>query len=512
MSVVGDHVYHLLLDLPMNPLAVSTASSLLSWLRIHRAQLESQPQICSSPELRLHMLGRLDHCIAVLPSVSAAVGAPCEPLRVAMCDHLFAQRSQLPTEFVAYEGAVLCEVAAMVHGLRCHPVSYLSAAYEARLRAIIHAAYIPISITLALSPSEATTLFRKRHERDVSCTPFVTIVTSSTDKSLGPTTLTSVAKFAPLSVTSPDVPPPRDIIDKQSQRYTFQSSTIYGFIYGFVHLIGMDFATFPNLQASLVEEFFNRMSDFFFKPAPTYVAPVVAQSSETSLMARFSRQFSSSEKSMPGPMVATPAVAMAGSLSRGRPAPSLFHQGVPTHKQRFSEERAQRAADGLHALRREREFVLPLFGSASFALLFDWPARPVTTVVVLDDLRSFVLTNLYGVLFKGPATKFKDEALHKRMATYDWVTPRHLDIGDLDTVCVRASLPRAMHEILAMNQERDPRAKLERLAACIEHLLMAINLSSGGAGGADVLMPVLIYVLLQVCWAEGQKVATACVM
>lgn len=86
----------------------------------------------------------------------------------------------------------------------------------------------------------------------------------------------------------------------------------------------------------------------------------------------------------------------------------------------------------------------------------------------------------------------EDEEMLKKIKSFSWVTPNHLDIN----LCATESMLKismAADQLVCMSVKENPFEKLSCLVDCCFHA----NAATSGKNGADELLPTMIYVILQ---------------
>ncbi|KXJ19689.1 rab5 GDP/GTP exchange factor [Exaiptasia diaphana] len=119
----------------------------------------------------------------------------------------------------------------------------------------------------------------------------------------------------------------------------------------------------------------------------------------------------------------------------------------------------------------------------------------------LSNIEKYIMTRLYKIVFC-PATtddEEKDLELQKKIRSFHWIKPQHLDaeIDETNDEVVKL-LEDAQHDLVEINTKRAPQDKLNCVVRCCKKIFKIIHLStpSGGAVSADDFLPCLIYIVL----------------
>ena len=306
-------------------------------------------------------------------------------------------------------------------------------------RTMIHVCPIPVCITLSLSKNETNMFLQARNSRSsLSPQGMHTKKSSVSTNSLTMSYENIYTASNPMDSS--------DLLNVELNRYSLSSFSIFGFVEGVKQLIKDDFYHFPHLLAALVNEFLNRLVPFFFKPGGT------------NMLTR-----NKSESSPASNEVMRQSVHSAPNL-----------QLLMDHRMDFC-----------------------AFGAVDLCQLVNDPKVCIDKVRLFEDARSYILHNLFVYLFKSAATNFKDDALTKRIESFKWVQPRHLDFACNEIMQIM--LERACKELNLLNNYRDSKLKLLCMAKTVDHCTAAISLGADNSSpGADALLPVLIYILIRV--------------
>lgn len=120
----------------------------------------------------------------------------------------------------------------------------------------------------------------------------------------------------------------------------------------------------------------------------------------------------------------------------------------------------------------------------------------------LDGVEKYIMTKLYRVVFCPASTddEARDLANQKRIRSFNWITPQHLDAAiNPDSDKVQQLIEDAQQDLIEINTKRAPQDKLACVVRCCKNIFKIIHLSTpaGGAVSADDFLPCLIYVVLK---------------
>ncbi|KAJ7360252.1 Rab5 GDP/GTP exchange factor [Desmophyllum pertusum] len=120
----------------------------------------------------------------------------------------------------------------------------------------------------------------------------------------------------------------------------------------------------------------------------------------------------------------------------------------------------------------------------------------------LDGVEKYIMTKLYRVVFCPASTddEATDLANQKRMRSFNWITPQHLDAAiNPDSDKVQQLIEDAQQDLVEINTKRAPQDKLACVVRCCKNIYKIIHLSTpaGGAVSADDFLPCLIYIVLK---------------
>ncbi|KAI9280683.1 hypothetical protein BY458DRAFT_289189 [Sporodiniella umbellata] len=114
-----------------------------------------------------------------------------------------------------------------------------------------------------------------------------------------------------------------------------------------------------------------------------------------------------------------------------------------------------------------------------------------------EGMEKLVMNRLYNVTFS-PNTmddKEQDSILRHKISIFRWVRENHLDIPLTDDN--ESFLTFAESELLKMNNYKSPRDKLICILNCCKVIFGLIKHMDNEEGGADVFLPLLIYVVIR---------------
>lgn len=168
--------------------------------------------------------------------------------------------------------------------------------------------------------------------------------------------------------TSAETPMSVDNLDVALNRYTLTSYSIFGFVWAVKNLVQNDFHQYPHVLIALINEYLSRVSNLFIKKS--------GNSSKLIIQSYFKIQL---------PNYVTPQSLIENRLD------------------------------------------LPNYGSVELCQFIFNMDYCIDKVKMFEDIRSFILLHLHDILFKSPATKFKDDMILKRIENYSWVKPDNLD-------------------------------------------------------------------------------------
>lgn len=120
----------------------------------------------------------------------------------------------------------------------------------------------------------------------------------------------------------------------------------------------------------------------------------------------------------------------------------------------------------------------------------------------LDGVEKYIMTKLYRVVFCPASTddEARDLANQKRIRSFNWITPQHLDAAiNPDSDKVQQLIEDAQQDLVEINTKRAPQDKLACIVRCCKNIFKIIHFSTpaGGAVSADDFLPCLIYVVLK---------------
>lgn len=120
----------------------------------------------------------------------------------------------------------------------------------------------------------------------------------------------------------------------------------------------------------------------------------------------------------------------------------------------------------------------------------------------LDGVEKYIMTKLYKVVFRPTSTddEARDLENQKRMRSFNWITPQHLDAAiNPDIDAVQQLIDEAQQDLVEINTRRAPQDKLACVVRCCKNIFKIIHSSTpdGGAVSADDFLPCLIYVVLK---------------
>ncbi|KAG1045841.1 hypothetical protein G6F43_011217 [Rhizopus delemar] len=114
-----------------------------------------------------------------------------------------------------------------------------------------------------------------------------------------------------------------------------------------------------------------------------------------------------------------------------------------------------------------------------------------------EGMEKLVMNRLYNATFS-PNTmddKEKDNILHHKISIFRWIREKHLDIPQTEDN--ESFLAFAESELLKMNNYKAPRDKLICILNCCKVIFGLIKHMNNEEGGADVFLPLLIYVVIR---------------
>ncbi|PHZ11698.1 uncharacterized protein RHIMIDRAFT_203695 [Rhizopus microsporus ATCC 52813] len=114
-----------------------------------------------------------------------------------------------------------------------------------------------------------------------------------------------------------------------------------------------------------------------------------------------------------------------------------------------------------------------------------------------EGMEKLVMNRLYNATF-APSTmddKEKDNILHHKISIFQWIKEKHLDIPETEDN--ESFLTFAEAELLKMNNYKAPRDKLICILNCCKVIFGLIKHMSKEEGGADIFLPLLIYVVIR---------------
>lgn len=451
---LSDQIFHTLFEFVHSPFVTSLASALLSnstslikFLQYIRAAIIVHKQW--SNDMAIRLLGRCDYIISILDSFSAELLSVLEQVLYEICTVRFSfENSRFPVWnrfYVDLFSVRSSEIDLAISIIQAnldrylHRVSWASLSsglfrysHSLLVRAAIHTCHVPISITLSLTRHEVKMLLAGRKSRKGKPDVELQQINSEDlhDQSFADV-ISLVAPFDDLFTANNSIEP-FDTINVELSRYTITTYSVFAFVEAVRHFIRNDCHQLPHILSALVNEYLSRFVAFFQKPS----------------------QFNKKR----------------------------INSIVP--KIRKNEE-------SIRQMLLDHRMDLPSFGEIQLSQLINSTEYYVDKVKFFDDVRCYVLSNLYLFLFKTPATKFKDEALSKRIDSYSWIKPSNLDI--VSNEVMEYSLKRAMDELQLINMHRDPKLKMLCIARVIEHCIASLSLATGDlTPGADALLPVLV--------------------
>lgn len=120
----------------------------------------------------------------------------------------------------------------------------------------------------------------------------------------------------------------------------------------------------------------------------------------------------------------------------------------------------------------------------------------------LDGVEKYIMTKLYSVVFCPASTddEARDLANQKRIRSFNWITPQHLDAAiNPDSEKVQQLIEDSQQDLVEINTKRAPQDKLACVVRCCKNIFKIIHLSTpaGGAVSADDFLPCLIYIVLK---------------
>ncbi|RCH86588.1 hypothetical protein CU098_003459 [Rhizopus stolonifer] len=114
-----------------------------------------------------------------------------------------------------------------------------------------------------------------------------------------------------------------------------------------------------------------------------------------------------------------------------------------------------------------------------------------------EGMEKLVMNRLYNATFS-PSTmddKEQDNIIRHKISIFRWIREKHLDIPMTDDN--ESFLTFAESELLKMNNYKSPRDKLICILNCCKVIFGLIKHMSKEEGGADVFLPLLIYVVIR---------------
>ncbi|XP_027056964.1 rab5 GDP/GTP exchange factor-like [Pocillopora damicornis] len=120
----------------------------------------------------------------------------------------------------------------------------------------------------------------------------------------------------------------------------------------------------------------------------------------------------------------------------------------------------------------------------------------------LDGVEKHIMTKLYRVVFCPASTddEARDLANQKRIRSFKWITPQHLDAAiNPNSDKVQQLIEEAQEDLVEINTRRAPQDKLACVVRCCKNIFKIIHFSTpaGGAVSADDFLPCFIYVVLK---------------
>lgn len=120
----------------------------------------------------------------------------------------------------------------------------------------------------------------------------------------------------------------------------------------------------------------------------------------------------------------------------------------------------------------------------------------------LDGVEKHIMTKLYRVVFCPASTddEARDLANQKRIRSFNWITPQHLDAAiNPSSDKVQQLIEEAQEDLVEINTRRAPQDKLACVVRCCKNIFKIIHFSTpaGGAVSADDFLPCFIYVVLK---------------
>nr|XP_058944617.1 rab5 GDP/GTP exchange factor-like [Pocillopora verrucosa] len=120
----------------------------------------------------------------------------------------------------------------------------------------------------------------------------------------------------------------------------------------------------------------------------------------------------------------------------------------------------------------------------------------------LDGVEKHIMTKLYRVVFCPASTddEARDLANQKRIRSFKWITPQHLDAAiNPSSDKVQQLIEEAQEDLVEINTRRAPQDKLACVVRCCKNIFKIIHFSTpaGGAVSADDFLPCFIYVVLK---------------
>ncbi|CAD7697933.1 unnamed protein product [Ostreobium quekettii] len=114
----------------------------------------------------------------------------------------------------------------------------------------------------------------------------------------------------------------------------------------------------------------------------------------------------------------------------------------------------------------------------------------------MEGLEKYLLTKLHSRTFaRYPEDTERDHLLSTRLVALHFVRPHHLDIPD--NVITNETLLLAVKELQKMNVYKAPRDKLVCILNCCRVIQNLLKTAGKAAGGADIFVPVLNYVVIR---------------
>ncbi|TRY71013.1 hypothetical protein TCAL_10698 [Tigriopus californicus] len=134
------------------------------------------------------------------------------------------------------------------------------------------------------------------------------------------------------------------------------------------------------------------------------------------------------------------------------------------------------------------------------AKFIQWDVPDDDLSVILEQSEAYLSLATYPLLFCPSSTndEEKDLRLQNRIRSLNWITTQELRcVIQESSQRVRDLLHDAINDIVALDSQQTPQAKLKSLVTCCKKLIEMLLISNEKAASADEFLPCLIYVCLK---------------